>query len=298
MGGCYSTQGGTHRRGLKMENSQTAILEQEDKAGNTCRPRFTSIRLELRERKQWVVWKYVDNPDGPKPKKVPFDPATLQWAKTNAPESWGSFDEAVARYEGGGYEGIGYVFSADDPYCGIDLDKCIEPPNSDPDNRALGIINDLVGYTERSPSGTGVHIIVRAALPRAMKKAWIEMYDRGRYFTFTGDVLGTAPETIPDAQPAVSALLTKHRGTAPATATSSNESRHDQPSWPDNEIIGRAKAKPDGKKLPNLLPGQWAQAGFPSQSEADLSVCSTLARVGATPEQVDRIFRSSSLHRP
>src|SRR5258708_30390362 len=110
-----------------MENLETAILEQEGKAGNTCGPRFTCIPLELRERKQWVVWKYIENPDGPKPRKIPIDPATSQWAKTNTPESWGNFDEAVARYEEGGYEGIGYVFSAEDPYCGVDLDKCIQP---------------------------------------------------------------------------------------------------------------------------------------------------------------------------
>jgi putative DNA primase/helicase len=49
------------------------------------------------------------------------------------------------------------------------------------------IVEELDSYTEISPSGTGVHILVKAALPEGRnRKGRFEAYDRGRYFTITG----------------------------------------------------------------------------------------------------------------
>jgi putative DNA primase/helicase len=61
--------------------------------------------------------------------------------------------------------GIGYVFSAEDPYTGIDLDKCRDPETGTIEEWAQEIIISLRSYTEISPSGRGVHIIVRGKLP-------------------------------------------------------------------------------------------------------------------------------------
>jgi primase-polymerase (primpol)-like protein len=43
----------------------------------------------------------------------------------------------------------------------------------------------LEGYAEVSPSGTGVHVIVRGAAPNR-QDGKVEAYSSGRYFTVTG----------------------------------------------------------------------------------------------------------------
>jgi len=92
-----------------------------------------------------------------------------------------------------GFAGVGFVFSSDDPYTGIDLDKCRNPETGQIEESAQGIIEQLDSYTEASQSGTGVHIIVRGWLPQGngarRRTGGIEMYDAGRFFVMTGQVL-------------------------------------------------------------------------------------------------------------
>lgn len=50
----------------------------------------------------------------------------------------------------------------------------------------------LNSYTEISPSGTGLHILVKSA-PLQMernRKGFLEIYHKGRYFTMMGNVYG------------------------------------------------------------------------------------------------------------
>jgi putative DNA primase/helicase len=61
------------------------------------------------------------------------------------------------------YNGLGFAFSPTDPFTGIDLDNCII--NGELTDRARKVIKRFKSYTERSQSGTGCHIIVKAKLP-------------------------------------------------------------------------------------------------------------------------------------
>ena len=57
--------------------------------------------------------------------------------------------------------------------------------------------SELASYTETSPSGTGVHVLVHGELPPGRRrKGSIEMYADGRYFAMTGDHLDGTPTTI------------------------------------------------------------------------------------------------------
>jgi primase-polymerase (primpol)-like protein len=60
-----------------------------------------------------------------------------------------------------GYCGVGFVFSSDDPYVGIDLDGCRNPQTGYIEPWALEIVRRLNSYTEISRSGTGLHIIAK-----------------------------------------------------------------------------------------------------------------------------------------
>ena len=78
-----------------------------------------------------------------------------------------------------------------DGWTGIDLDKCRRLDTEEIEDWAAKIISEVDSYTEISPSGLGVHILVRGHLPKGRRrKGRIEMYDALRYFTITGRIVG------------------------------------------------------------------------------------------------------------
>jgi len=90
---------------------------------------------------------------------------------------------------------------------GIDLDHCRDPQTGEITPRALEIVQRLDSYTEISPSGDGLHILVIGQLPRQGNKCGgIEMYSSGRYFTVTGQHLPGTPTTIEERQAELTAL--------------------------------------------------------------------------------------------
>ncbi len=155
-----------------------------------------NIPEELRELDQWVCWRIdprVDKDGIAWPTKVPYMAGTLRRASSTDPATWTTFEDARAAYEAteGRYDGIGFVFSDDDPYCGIDLDKCRDPEAGNVERWALEILKRVCeGYVEISPSGTGIHIIVEGVVRGGgMRGENIEMYSRARFFTITGELL-------------------------------------------------------------------------------------------------------------
>lgn len=141
--------------------------------------------MRLRDLRQWVCWRYEERYG--EITKVPYSPATGARARSNAPRTWGTFAEARQAESENDYGGIGFVFTADDPFCGVDLDGCVAPETGEIESWAVEILTELDSYTEFSPSGTGSHVIVRAELPEGgNRKNRVEMYDRKRFFTVTG----------------------------------------------------------------------------------------------------------------
>lgn len=166
-----------------------------------------AIPVELSQLAQWVVWRQ-ESRDGGKPTKIPYNAATGSKASTTDPETWATFDDALAAYELGTYDGVGFVFSRDDDFAGVDLDDCINADgNIAPE--AQKIIDELNSYTEVSPSGKGVKVFLQGQLPQGEtgknKKTpdidglgGIEVYDRGRYFTVTSRHLNGTPTRVED----------------------------------------------------------------------------------------------------
>ncbi len=178
------------------------------------------IPAALRQQEQWVLWKY-ENRDA-KPSKVPFQ-MDGQTAKSNDPTTWTDFQTAAEHLEHGGYEGLGFTFSADDGFCGIDLDGCRDTNTSEIQPWAQELIDRFASYTEVSPSGTGVKIFCKGTNTRGRggnqkidapecsdKGPGIEIYDQGRYFAITGEHLPDTPATVNEAQSAIDELLAEH----------------------------------------------------------------------------------------
>jgi putative DNA primase/helicase len=146
---------------------------------------FNRIPDELKTRPQWVVWRL--EPRGGKPTKVLYDPTTDKKASSTDLLTWRPFEEALETLRAGDYAGLGFVFCSGDPYTGVDLDKCRDPETGAIEPWTREIMDHLGGYQEVSPSGTGVHIIVKGKLPEGRnRRGNIEAYSRERFFTISG----------------------------------------------------------------------------------------------------------------
>ncbi len=137
-----------------------------------------NIPEELRRRAQWVVHK----------DKVPYIAGGVGRASSTDSLTWRSFEEAVRALKTGRYDGIGFVFSSGDPFAGVDLDKCRDPKTGELEEWAAAIVQELGGYAEASPSGTGVHVITKGKAPNR-KRGKVEAYSQERFFTMTGRAL-------------------------------------------------------------------------------------------------------------
>jgi primase-polymerase (primpol)-like protein len=140
---------------------------------------------KLKCNKNWIPW--LRNNEG---RKIPSVDGK-RWAKWSDRSILLSYDEALFLQQSKpGLEGIGFVIP--DGYLVIDLDKCII--NNGINDQAQRIIDKYQSYTEKSPSGTGIHIIVKAKVEGGK---WTEYIDNqsieyltpGNFVTFTGDVV-------------------------------------------------------------------------------------------------------------
>lgn len=255
----------------------------------------------LRQRPQWVCWTSITR-DG-KSTKCPVSPRIGSNADSTNPTTWATFEEAVAAWRSNGYAGVGYVFTPDDPFCGIDLDDCInDDGNLVPGARA--IVDEFDSYTEVSPSGRGVKVFITGRKPEGVgcrskvisgfKE--IEIYDRDRFFTVTGRHLEGTPKTVEDRQQPLEELC--HR-LWPATAPESLAPPHPSPpGCPDDEqLLAKARAATNGEAFSRLWEGDTsAYAG--DDSAADLALCNSLAFwTGRNADRMDRLFRQSGLMR-
>jgi len=145
--------------------------------------RSENIPEELKARPQWVVWKAI----GDRPDKVPYSVRSGHKASSTDLMTWSTFAEALEAYDNGEYVGLGFVFSSADPYTGIDLDNCIGE-DGEIALWALEIVRYFDSYTERSATGTGLHVIVRGDVPNR-RKGDVEVYSSKRFFTVTGHVV-------------------------------------------------------------------------------------------------------------
>jgi putative DNA primase/helicase len=168
----------------------------------------------LKARAHWVCWKLIW--DGTRWTKVPIDPKTGKYASSTDPSTWGTFAQAWSYYQGhrsDGIMGIGFVFTKDDPYTGVDLDHCRDAETGAIQPWALEVVQYLNSYTELSPSGTGMHIYVRGVLPPGLrKKGDVEMYEEAHYLTVTGNLVPGVSQGIEGRERELGVLHTRFLG--------------------------------------------------------------------------------------
>ena len=273
--------------------------------------KYEKIPLEIKKTRRWVGYK-VETRDG-KQTKVPYNAILGTHARSNDPSTWTTFGVAVSGCLKYGFDGIGFMLGKDTEtdthYLGIDLDNHDEPNFQE---LASDFIETLNSYTEYSHSGKGIHIICKGTKPVGRcRKSNIEMYDNGRFFTMSGNVIKNLPiaernqeiqelweRYIEDGEPQIAEASNSEKGgitfgrnyrasTAERTPTNMD----------DYELIDKIRSSRYGAEFNNLYNGDTSAYGG-DHSRADLAFCRILAFwTGCDKLQMDRIFRASGLMR-
>ncbi|ELZ28979.1 hypothetical protein C474_13794 [Halogeometricum pallidum JCM 14848] len=234
----------------------------------------------------------------------------VRLASSTDPETWGSFETALAYTDTANADGVGFVFTDDDPIVGVDLDDCRDPDSEDVADAALDIIERLDSYTEVSPSGTGYHVLITGDLPDGRnRRGSIELYDTARFFTVTGDHVDDTPTRVARRQDALVAIHREYVQQTDGDETSNTEPRDAggaqsettsvvdiDVDLDDGDLLRKARNASNGEKFERLWNGN--TGGYDSQSEADMALCCLLAFwTGGDRTRMDQLFRQSGLLR-
>lgn len=273
---------------------------------------------ELRDRDQWICWRYGWDDDRDEWTKKPIDPSTGRVDSATDPDTWTSFAEAVAYHDRDDTDtdGLGFALHDDDLFVALDLDDCQDPDSDDVEAWAADVTDDVPTYAEVSPTGTGRHLWGFGIMPDAGNRAdvdgadgHLEMYDTGRYVTVTGQQIDGTPDDVRQVNDEIRAVHAEYiaaddadgqpatNGGVEARSTDANPGADaGNADLDDDELLDRAKNAANGDKFQRLWNGD--TSGYPSHSEADQALVNLLAFwTGGDRDRIDRLFRRSGLCR-
>jgi putative DNA primase/helicase len=257
-----------------------------------------SFPAELLALPRWACWRYETKEDG-KRTKVPIALRGGR-ASTTDPRDWGPFAAAypTARRE---RLGLGFLLGGDG-VVGVDLDRCVTWPIASPQgphperhltDEARDIVTALYSYTEVSPSGRGVHILCRGALPPG-RRGWggNGMYDRGRFLCMTGWRVEHTWHALTNRTAELAEL---HARLFPPVRAKLVQARLGSGLTPE-QVIEKASVAVNAGKFLALMAGD--DLDYPSTSEADLAFAAMIAFYNDDPAVVRAVFDRSRRTRP
>jgi hypothetical protein len=262
------------------------------------------IPEELKKIDHWMLYKEEEVEGKNRKTKKPYMAVENRYGSSTDSTRWCSYDTAVqALTDKPNMDGLAFALS-DSPYCGIDLDDCIEGGEIEP--WAQAVISTMASYTELSPSGTGVHILIKGVKPGALcketspdKKSAIEMYGEGRFFTVTGGHILDTPMTCEARQEELTELYNQ---TFAAKIARAAEPMPEPGSGgfigTKEEILEKARTSKNGDAFIRLY-DKGDITGYASASEADMALIFRLIFwCGPKYELIDELLRESALVRP
>ena len=257
---------------------------------------LSNIPDELKQLNNWCVWKF-ENRNG-KRTKIPFNAATGEFAKSNDKSTWSSYETAV---NAEGVDGIGFFFEP--PYLGIDIDDIDDDlhrfKQGDKVDNIVSEFNEAFkSYTEVSPSGNGLHIIVKGKIPGSRRrKGNIEMYDSGRFFTMTGKNIGKYKDVTEVSEQVFKTIYNKYLPDNTIKYPTTNNYQENIHNLSEIDVINEIYNSKQAKLFDDLMKGNY-EPYYTSHSEADMALANILAFWCAKDySQMDSIFRQSNLYR-
>jgi len=224
---------------------------------------------------------------GGKMTKVPRDAKTGGAGSSTDPSTWATFDEACAAYEDVryGFSGIGFVIAGDRSVTGLDLEHVLdEEGRLDPDYQ--WVVDEAGTYIEVSPSGDGLYLLFLGGKPEGVEKCKeaqgngcvVEMYDRSRFFTFTGNVYVDANGVCHDNIGNSPELLAKvcEMWLAPVPAPAAHQRKMLTFALDDQEVFELMYLSVKGEGNRALMEGDTSGSNGDNSAE-DLALCNRLA---------------------
>jgi len=174
---------------------------------------------QLKEYNQWICWGNNTVDSAGKMNKQPFPYGCTQTTDPTNPDLWASYDDCVVWREKRNLRGLGFAFTTDTGIMGIDFDNCVVNNVIDPE--VMKIVTHLDSYTEFSPSGNGIHVLIYGSKPKDFTTSKVklnnglmmEVYDGKRYFTVTGNHVSGTPDKIHEAHSELADVIEKYRNT-------------------------------------------------------------------------------------
>lgn len=263
---------------------------------------------ELATFDQWLTYKLVDKgqvrEDGsPKWSKQPLNPRNNVVSDATSPSTWTDYHTAVEGLRRGHGHGLGFSFNPEaNGIVGFDVDHCLKDGvDGDLAPVAIEAVKLLKSYTEVSPSGTGLHVLMRGTFASDRMKVTfdgveLELYQVGRFFTVTGDRVDFLPDAIEERTAELATLVERYfTEAAQPTRTTRTAEAGSPPPLTDAEVIDLARKAKNGDKFTRLYAGDWS--GYETQSDADGALACLIAFYTRDPAQIERIMRGSKLTR-
>ncbi|RDZ54435.1 hypothetical protein C5C07_02565 [Haloferax sp. Atlit-4N] len=268
---------------------------------------------DLLERANWVGWRTQTRGGA---ETTVLKDATGGPASVTDPSTWTTFDEALASARDGPADGVGYVFTDDDPFVVVDIGECRDSETGATERWAWELVDRLDSHTQINPSGTGYHVLVRGTLPSGSDRAGsLGLSDDAGFFPVTGDRLEGTSAAIAERSDVLAAIHGAYfeadpepsptpavESVAPDSDRAPVDARLDEVSGPgndlaDDEVIDRASTAVNGVKFTHLWRGD--TSGYDDRDEADAALCSILAFwTAGDARQMCRLFRDCGLFRP
>ena len=296
---------------------------------------------ELEAVPQWIAFRKVWKQERGRYTKLPIDIHTGKGDHWNTPAAWASYQEVynyvlmhelICSIPKRNLGGVGFVFTENDCYAGIDLDHVIHDGKLIPE--AAEIVALMDSYTEYSLSGDGLHILFKLNapldtlgfnLPHELNlgvASNMGIYDKNKFFTVSdrpyGELKPIAERTEQCKQ--VCAELSAQRQQQTTQQTTIPDRPKDAVNWkynPDNyhpfaspsvathtkdlsdtELWDKMFYSAHGADIQALYNGDISGHGN-DHSRADLALCSYLNYwTDSDASRIDRMFRQSGLIRP
>ena len=265
------------------------------------------IPAEMKAADRWVVWLAVEKQRRDGGIQLTKEPrqainVNLKASSTNA-ATWSDFQTAMAAVKSGNAHGVGFVLG--DGWAGVDIDDAVTADH-EVTEEAASVIDRLRSYTERSPSKTGLHVIVHGDVPEGRRFGKVEIYANARYFTVTGDMMLTSGPFVEhrheELNNLVNDLAIQHsrarhlarRATEAAVEATSSVAKEAPAS--DDEIVELASRVCNG--FAELWAGDVSQYDGDA-SRADMALAGKLAFICGPGQEdlVRRLMHKSSLRR-
>ena len=272
------------------EEAKTAFAEREKALRDF-------VPDEMKARKNWVAVKTWKSAEKDKLSKRPIDCNTGNYAESDNPETWTTFDKALEYVREHGGTTIAYALDGKDKVSCVDIDRCFDENGELSETAKEALKRSGATYAEKSVSGNGLHIFGKTDgmdLRAFSKGGDLEFYQKEQFIAMTGDGAKTKDLVNFDTCGMKPYLESKCEKRIEWKGVCKGE--NGLSSMSDKDVVEKAREAKNGDKFKRLYAGEDLQN---NHSNSDMSLMNILAYwCNGDKEQMLRIFATSGLFRP